>query len=195
MNFQRIESLFSIPILVSQVGEIEFRAMQEEIGRAVENVKWTIPESLSYTHLLSTNNFDQDIIKEEGLVVVESVIDRLVGEYLKSLHLPKLDYNRKSWLTLNMPGAYTNTHNHGSNDISGVYYYDTNGEDGDFYYVTPTGAASNSRILELMHNNISYKPANGVLMLFPSFVYHGVTRNVTDSRRISLAFNIKFKMD
>ena len=195
MKFQRIESLFPIPIHISQVEEEEFMILQEEIGRVVEKVNWTVPESLAYTHLLSTDNFDQDIIGDEKMVAVDALIDRMVGEYLKSLHLPKLKYSRKSWLTLNMPGAYTGVHNHGSNDISGVYYYDTNGQDGDFYYMTPTGAASSSRILEMMHNNISYKPANGLMMLFPSFVYHGVTRNVTDSRRISLAFNIKFRME
>jgi uncharacterized protein (TIGR02466 family) len=77
-----------------------------------------------------------------------------------------------------------------SAEISGVYYYQTNGKDGDICFINPFNAARYFDFgrVSSRSNNI-YTPTVGRLLLFPSYVQHKVRPNKTDNTRISLAFN------
>ena len=55
--------------------------------------------------------------------------------------------------------------------------------DGNLFFESPT---------QWNTNRITIKPEVGQLLLFPSWLYHGVTNHTTDYPRISLSFNIIF---
>jgi hypothetical protein len=189
----KIENIYPIPILRARVEGFEFDKIQKEIGKVVEGIEWAENPALTNTQLLSSNTFGSDIIGERKLEVLGIVIDQMVKDYCKELGCyPIGPYDRESWLTKNALGDYSLVHNHGISDISGVYYYDTSGNDGDFFFQSPTPSAVVTYCLQWMHGNLGYKPENGMFMLFPSFINHGVTRNTENRDRISLAFNIKF---
>jgi len=39
----------------------------------------------------------------------------------------------------------------------------------------------------------TYKPKAGMMVIFPSWLWHGVEPNMNDKPRISIAFNIGYK--
>jgi uncharacterized protein (TIGR02466 family) len=94
-------------------------------------------------------------------------------------------------MTLNKTGMFSHPHDHGSFDISGVYYVDTTGEDGNLYFLNPNKMMKCSKITENYEQMHFFKPEVGRLFLFPSWLDHGVSENKTKSDRISLSFNIK----
>ena len=48
-------------------------------------------------------------------------------------------------------------------------------------------------MLEHLNNNFVIKPKVGKLLLFPSWLEHGVHINHTDHERMSVSFNINFR--
>lgn len=190
---QAIENLYPTPILVAQLEGFEYDKVQREIGSAIDSVSWKQHPSFINTQLLTTDTFGDDIIKEKKLVVLGLLIDQFLKDYCKSLGFTSIGvYDMESWLTKNRPGDYSIVHNHGLSDISGVYYYDVTEDDGDFFFQSPSPAAVTSFTGQAIHGNIFYKPVNGKLFMFPSYINHGVMRNNSNKDRISLAFNIKF---
>jgi len=40
---------------------------------------------------------------------------------------------------------------------------------------------------------VTYRPRPGGMLIFPSWLYHGVEPNLTDTPRVSLSFNFRLK--
>lgn len=97
----------------------------------------------------------------------------------------------KSWMNMTKMGGFQNYHHHLTEpDVCGVYYFDTNGDDGDLMFKTDSGGLIHSKLFG-QDNTIRIKPKVGRLVLFPSFLEHAVAMNKTNTPRISISFNGK----
>jgi uncharacterized protein (TIGR02466 family) len=123
-------------------------------------------------------------------------VDKHIKKYAESINVAKNIDNyeiAQSWLTLTKPGQYAHRHSHGYSDISGVYYIQTIGNDGDFWIENPLSQLfETSYFYSHTPEKMYIKPQVGRLMLFPSWLKHGVNTNTTDAERISFSFNIFF---
>jgi len=124
---------------------------------------------------------------------VKKIIDHHLRVYCSELNFPIRDYELNTWFSLFKKGNYAHIHNHGLADISGVYYYKTNGKDGKIFFESPNPHFDTSRCYFWKGYRREYDPEEGHILLFPSWLRHGVETNQTDDVRISLSFNIKFK--
>jgi|TARA_R110000796_G_scaffold252621_1_gene388870 uncharacterized protein (TIGR02466 family) len=102
------------------------------------------------------------------------------------------------WIIENSKGHFNMPHIHSLSAFSGVYYLKTNKDSGNLYFENP------NQIIEMMeYKNLSIdkehtdlKPSHGIipkdkdLILFPSFLRHGVEPNLSESNRIIMSFNI-----
>jgi len=102
----------------------------------------------------------------------------------------------EAWANVNLHGHSNVAHLHGGCPWSGVYYVagDTGpGAGGNLVFSDPRTAA-----LMVVHpynpfkgaNHISVVPEPGLMVVFPSFLYHGVEPYQGDSPRISISFNL-----
>jgi uncharacterized protein (TIGR02466 family) len=99
------------------------------------------------------------------------------------------------WAMVNDKYASNALHDHPNSILSGVYYLQTPENCGGITFTDPR---SSSRMLNppLTEFNlwtlpkISYKPQAGTMLLFPSWLMHGVEPNLSDEARISMSFNI-----
>lgn len=98
-----------------------------------------------------------------------------------------------SWLNICYKHGFQHFHHHPGYDISGVYYYDTTGDekDGNIVFKTSCLGFSNSSLTQLLPQKIFYVPKKGKLILFPSYLEHAVFHNTTDNPRVSVSFNIR----
>tara|TARA_R110002153_G_scaffold270034_1_gene436087 strand:- start:966 stop:1541 length:576 start_codon:yes stop_codon:yes gene_type:complete len=186
-----IENIFSIPVYKTTVNN--FNLIQEEVEDGVDIIgdKFGMREDWGTTHYISDVTFSDNIIQECGMKVLKKEIHKHVEEYKKRTPFGNM-FSRfslagkaiitASWITKFKKGNFSSIHDHGMDDISGCYYYKTSGKDGDFFYESssPWGG------------RVTIPPAEGQLLLFPSWVKHGVLSNETDDIRMSLAFNIAF---
>ena len=170
----------------------DHQVLNYHIDRVIDKVKFLYKPDWGRTHLLSTDFSHHNIVKELKLNKLIKEIDYHLKLYCSDLGVNCKKYKLESWFSKFKPGDYAQIHNHGHVDISGVYYYKTNGSDGDFFFESPNPHLSTNYIFEHLGRRWECKPESGRMLLFPGWLNHGVKTNETKDERISLSFNIYF---
>jgi uncharacterized protein (TIGR02466 family) len=106
---------------------------------------------------------------------------------VKPLYKPAIE---TSWLSLTKPGQYAHVHDHGTSHVSGVYWFKTNGQDGDLVFRNALKALKCNPIGSSYAHENAFAPEQGRLSLWPGYLDHSVNENTTNEDRISLSFNI-----
>lgn len=108
-------------------------------------------------------------------------------------------YVEGSWININPPNSYNLRHLHPRSLFSGVYYAKVpDGDCGDitFYRDNIMLSYLPSYIVQdwndMTSGTASYKPVQGMLLIFPSWLEHSVTTNLTAEDRISISFNTNY---
>lgn len=197
-NEGQILSLFPTPLYTHRLVQEEYETVQNELQLVVSklylNDQWGQKiEWDSNTHYLSNKgNFEKSILKEEDMKIVTAFIMRHCLNYMSMMNV-KQPYKPRivsSWLTLTKPGLYAHIHDHGTNQISGVYWFKTNGKDGDLFFRNSLKALKCNPIGSSFAHEANFSPEQGRIAMWPSFLDHGVHENKTNDHRISLSFNI-----
>ena len=173
--------------------------LNKSIDKELPNLKFTLKQEWSNTHYLTTNfgvEDEPDVIKKHNLNEVDKQISKHVKAYCQNVarQFVSIPTTRTSWFSLFQKGNYAHIHKHGFSDISGVYYYRTNGSDGDIFFETPVTETGCSKFWMNHSLTFSIPPEKGLIILFPGWLSHGVRTNTTDNQRISLSFNINYKI-
>ena len=188
-----IEHLYSTPLYCNIVND--YKTVNYHIDKIIDKVDFKTGVWGASTHAISTDFGERstpNILKEFGLRKLEKEIHKHLEEYCDELGFEMPSYRFLSWFSKFEKGNYAHIHNHGHFDISGVYYYKTNGEDGKIFFETPNPFLD-TKICYLRHGGEwDHTPEVGKILLFPGWLRHGVKTNETDNTRISLSFNIYF---
>jgi hypothetical protein len=134
--------------------------------------------SYSWGDNIKTTFNDRDLIERYDLRKLELLILSCTKEFMGGgdglVH--------QSWVNYSDRHSFQGVHHHSLGGISGVYYLQTNQEDGnlEFHHLVPL----------INDEAISYKPEVGKIILFPSWAPHSVKVNKTDGTRISISFNL-----
>ena len=189
-----LDQLFPVPILhIPKVNN--FDNVQNEFSNVLNKVTFDKKSNWS-THYLSSLDFKSDTITLLGMELFQECLSYHVFQYCQYMGF-NADIPTEvvsSWFSMFKKGDYGHLHEHGNADVSGVYYFKTNGNDGDIYFQNPNSNMMSSTfyrdsMFTIDHN---YSPLEGQLLLFPGWLKHGIKRNKTDNTRISFSFNIHF---
>ncbi len=185
------QAWFGVPIWVEQAEGKEFRDLQREI-RGVYKESHFEQVWGGNTHELNEKPFSGSLIDQ--MPIFTSYLDKQIKSYLNELNCPGEEYKVfPSWLTKTKKGSYAHPHDHGSSDLSGVYYFKTNSQDGNLYFGSPHRPLSSNFIFNLINNEQELNPVEGLLAMWPGMLRHGTRRNETEHTRVSLSFNIQFR--
>ncbi|MEM7680854.1 MAG: TIGR02466 family protein [Planctomycetota bacterium] len=101
----------------------------------------------------------------------------------------------EAWANVNDRGDVNEPHIHPGCPWSGVYYVDAEPDKGGRLYFTDPRPAALMTHHALspwqISNTPKIEPRPGVMVVFPSFLYHAVEAHDSDRPRISLAFNLR----
>lgn len=99
----------------------------------------------------------------------------------------------ESWVNFCQPGAGHHMHNHFNSVLSGTFYLDLEEERGGEVVIVDNRfkGTIHHRGISNYHNvtEIFVSPKKFDLIIFPSYMYHAVTPNLSEKTRKSLAFN------
>jgi len=194
----QVLGLFPTPVYSVKLEGDSYNNFQAELQTVVDklyandtwgqNKQWNSSE-----HFLSNaGNFEQNLLQEEDMKHVVNTIFHHCLHYMSATQT-KPQFRPSivsSWLTLTKPGLHAHIHDHGTNQISGVYWFKTNGKDGNIYFRNALKALKCNPIGATVSHEAEFSPEQGRLVMWPSFLDHGVYENTTDEDRISLSFNI-----
>jgi len=195
-----LQNWFSIPGYCHDIKGDELDSVQAEITNKITDIKWRAESNVWDDNINTTFKYDPEKQNANDLDLFELTTTKEVILKHVEKYCSFFDYNvdlHSSWFNFSQKGSFQFAHDHvtdpnsdHSAQISGVYYYQTNGDDGDIVFINPFDAARYFEFgrVSSRSNNI-YTPTVGRLLLFPSYVQHKVRPNKTDSTRISLAFN------
>ena len=189
-----IENLFPTPILVKILDN--HTSINNEIDRSINNIDWHTKKEWGEPNHTSTADFGDDIISSKNFTGLSESIDDCLKEYCQELDFQYTNYDRKSWILKIKNGHFAHAHNHTPTDISGVYYYQTTGADGNFFFESPNSYFEMSKCFRDKYGQrFLQQPVVGKIILFPGWLRHGVFLNSSESERISISFNINFIND
>ena len=124
--------------------------------------------------------------------MTEEATRRLYAEFGLTAGPPQ--WSLTAWANINRRGDYNNMHTHPTATWSGVYYVDAgeskpSAEGTAIQLYDPNPARSNIFFPEVPTANFRFRPQPGLMILFPSYLPHGVPPHQGDRPRISIAFN------
>jgi len=104
------------------------------------------------------------------------------------------------WANLNRRGDYNRSHTHSGNHWSGVYYVEP-GEDvegrplsGAIEFIDPRPAINVYDIPGIPQvSTWTIRPEPGMMLMFPSWLRHGVLPYEGEKRRLTIAFNLRIQ--
>ena len=107
-------------------------------------------------------------------------------------------YVTSSWYNIHHKDDFSQPHQHPNSFYSGVYYLEIpEGDSGTFYFMKfYNTVCSESFAPDIMFpspttsQKVNFHTPPGTLLIFPSHVWHGVTPNNTNGRRVTIAFNL-----
>lgn len=172
----------------SEIKEFVYKVKESDKGREISNYGGWQSQlyDITSTRPIPIERFIQSLQK-------------CVDDCTKMAGLPDLqicDY----WWNINYKGDYNHPHTHRDSILSGVYYIDIPDEnmgnihferEDDAEYFLPRVMPKRNHITA---ERATYKPINGGILIFPSWVYHSVDGNKSDKPRISMSFNTSIAM-
>jgi|TARA_B100001996_G_scaffold108092_1_gene81667 uncharacterized protein (TIGR02466 family) len=193
-----ISYIFPTPIYKNEVGNYD--QIKLEFDQALDKINFTYKEAWGHTHYLSDPTFFENAVNTYNLIHFKKELHKHIIEYSKHVTNNTLEFDEddyyieSSWFTKFNKGNYGHIHSHGQADIAGVFYIKNplTKESGCLFFNTPVNPLDDSFLFNLYGARLEANIPPGGLILFPGFLKHGVTTNITDEERISFSFNIMF---
>lgn len=172
---------YSVPIYTAEISAdalVDLQALQQE-QTYQQNPQW-------HSHHLSSLDFDTLPITDCARHSIESH----GREYLHSVHATPTHMRiNTAWFTKTQPGEYAHIHSHQLNDISGVVYTQAQEDQGSIFFPRPWPQIGMTHWLSHAPDCLEIAPSTGKIILFPSWLEHGVRTNTSTQNRYSYSFN------
>ena len=99
------------------------------------------------------------------------------------------------WSIINKKNSFNIKHNHPNSYLSAAYYVKVPKNSGNISFYDPKEQKNirfpkTKKFTEISAVVSSMEPEEGDLLLFPSYLYHSVSENLSDNERIIISFNI-----
>ena len=103
------------------------------------------------------------------------------------------------WININSPGAFNHKHNHPGSVFSGVLWVNAPKDSGQLVLDNPnaftmwdemTSYSDEFQKILPVHPAYYMTPTEGMMIIFPSSLYHKVDLNESEENRVSVSFNI-----
>ena len=184
---------FGTPIYVQDLKGQELTLVQNEIADVID----TIPQVATPWAERGMTSYQTEGCNDLQKYQLDNLTRAIfggVGMMLTDIGYPlNTPWNLcDSWFNWYGEGDFMFEHLHPERRISGCYYYQTTGEDGELKFKNPNPLMQMKQWPADLLRDQDYRvePRIGRLVLFPSWLAHRVSINTSKETRISIAFNI-----
>lgn len=188
-------SLFPTPLFVFKLSNYEslnqtllttiYRLKQSDSGCSASNVLgWHSRGNL----------FDLPEVQ-----LLKTAIDAAIQQAAQSMGYSHVSIHPANcWANVNPPYASNKIHDHANCLFSGVYYVKTPENCGSLMFYDPREARTfykppASDYTAYTADAIAHVAEEGLLLIFPSWLKHGVEPNLSSADRVSISFNYVFQ--
>lgn len=186
-----IEQWFSTPIYFYQNTN---NTVISEINNSLDQIKTDLNSTWSEGLSTTFNKQSNDIILYE-LNSLKALIEEHSEIYATECGYDYKPIISSSWFNFSRKNNFQYSHNHVDKKtvISGIFYVQTLGNDGDTVFENPNQFIhADTFPCNSSFETVSYRPETNKLLLFPSWLKHKVEPNFTDNIRITISFNMQW---
>ncbi len=134
------------------------------------------------------------VLEEKQHKELKKIINNEIQQYANNIMKYDADFKiTTSWFTVTDTMEKSQYHQHKNSFISGVLYLNVNEHSGSITFEDFRDEQIKVPCTEyniLNGNAYTVQPVNGLILLFPSKVWHVVNQNQSEQKRHSLAFNV-----
>lgn len=194
-NNYEVLDLFPIPVYTT--------GMPVELSGIIPFLDGQAPNSGSDVTNYGERSDNSYILNEPECIEVKKFVLEHVKEFAENIML--YDYDTwelsQSWVSRKQPGQHHTMHTHPNSLISGVFYYGEPSEQTPAIKFHKMQGGINQQVLQpavkpdkrnskFAWTEFAVDFAPGLLLLFPSYLFHSVPVNESKTIRSSVAFNV-----
>ena len=147
-----------------------------------------------------SDNFDID--NDKTAIKFAAIFEKYYKKVIVDSMGWKYDPNRAKieamWAIINNKGSFNIQHNHPNAFLSSAYYVKYPEKSGNIKFYDPREQKNIrypkiKKFGELSAPTIELTPKEGDLLIFPSYLYHSVAKNLSEEDRIIVSFNVDIK--
>ena len=189
------------PTSIWRFNVAEHQTLNERLMRFIEEERGRNPAGMSGRSSVmgwhSTERLHRRPELHDFVAIVENCVAEVARAYRLDAEQASLDL-ATCWAMVNGKMASGALHCHPNAFLSGVYYVNTTEKTGNIFFQDPRPGANVmacpvTEFTPWTVRQISYQPTPGGMLIFPSWLYHGVGPNLSDVPRVSLSFNFRLK--
>ena len=193
-----INLIFSTPIWTSHLNEYQDvnKRMEEYIKKQMElDSKGKKASNINGWHSENFNLKDEEVVFFINTISIK--IQKAMEDMGWDLKKNKIEIPN-IWPIINKRGSSNAMHIHSNSYISAAYYVKAPEKCGDIVFYDPRQSRlvrkpKISKLNSLNGEEVNIKPTDGLLVLFPSYLYHSVNENLSNEERIVISFNVDLK--
>ena len=187
--------VFSTPIWSGLI--LNYQELNNKMFKYIKDFQIQNPKGITKSNVFGWHSEDFDLENEQPKYFINSISTNLneafidMGWDLKNQEVKVTSM----WSVINKKNASNARHIHSNNYISAAYYVKTSENSGDIVFHDPRSVTT-FRYPKIAENNtlnsniFTIQPKEGLLVLFPSYLYHSVDLNRSEEERIVISFNI-----
>lgn len=186
------------PLLITEIDCVAFDTIQYDLLEWIYDYKSN--NENNGVHLSNAGGWQSNsyFYKDPTFKPFLEYINTHIHSGIKNLLTCKTKVNNM-WINVNSKGDYNVSHTHGAVDLSGVFWVKTPDNCGNIIFESPHSFVEykfymncNKNLAEDYNCYPSFyiTPKEGSLVLFPPHLSHRVASSMSNSDRISIAFNL-----
>ena len=190
-----LHNTFPTPIWTSIIPNYE--EVNERMYNYIISLQKNNPNGITKSNLLGWHSEDFDLEKDDPRYFINS-ISSSINYSLNDMGWDLKQQETKitsMWSIINKKSASNARHIHSNNYLSSAYYVRAPKNCGSIVFHDPRSVTTFrypkiAKPNNLNTNVFSIEPKEGLLVLFPSYLYHSVDLNRSGEERIVISFNI-----
>ncbi|MDX1976625.1 MAG: TIGR02466 family protein [Pseudanabaenaceae cyanobacterium bins.68] len=171
--------------------------LNQNLLKAIAHQRNADPEGTNFSNVLGWHSSDQ-LHKQSDFQPLVEMINYFLPEVVRDLAWDNEEvkpFISNCWAIVNGKNASNVLHNHCNAYLSGVYYVKAPRNSGNLYFHDPRVGAQMlvppyDKITPITLSKLIYQPSEGMLVIFPSWLWHGVEINQSEEERVSMSFNV-----
>jgi uncharacterized protein (TIGR02466 family) len=186
------------PTSIWRFNVAECGALNETLMQFIAAERGRDPGGMGRSSVLGWHSTDKLHLRAE----MKAFVALLTQNVSQVTHEYRLDATQATlelatcWAMVNGKLASSVVHCHPNSFLSGVYYVSAADGSGNIFFQDPRAGANTvacpvTQFEPWTVRQVSYRPRAGGMLIFPSWLYHGVEPNVTDTPRVSISFNYR----
>ena len=190
------------PTIIHEISVKNFKSVKKELVDFVYDQQENDPQGVTFSNMggwqsqpiyFNHNNILLSIVSE----TLRSYFNQNVLDMSKGINFEGL------WININEKGNFNSSHNHPGCHMSGVFWIKTPPKCGNISFQSPHSFTQANEMCcykeEFRERTNCYPahvfvPTEGSVLLFPASLMHKVEPNQSSEDRISLSFNLTFKI-